>query len=76
MQIDRDALNKLLTLNDRQLKNIMTKLAVQSGIDAKEFNIDLDSVASIRRALSSATDEDLKRIAEQYEANNAKSKRR
>ena len=72
MQLDRASLDKLLTLNDRQLQNIMTRLAAQSGIDPKEFNIDLASVASIRKALMGATDEDLQRIAEQYEANRQK----
>ena len=74
MQLDRSSLNKLLSLNDRQLQGIMIRLASQSGIDPKEFNIDLESVASIRKALRNATDEDLKRIAEQYEANKGKAR--
>ena len=69
MQIDRSALEKLLTLNDRQLKAIIQKLANDSGIDPKEFHMDTESIESIRRALRTATDEDLKRVAEQYEAN-------
>ena len=69
MQLDRASLDKLLSLNDRQLQAIMIRLASQSGIDPKEFNIDLESVASIRSALRGATDEDLQRIADQYEAN-------
>lgn len=72
MQIDRAALDKLLTLNDRQLKSIIQRLATESGIDPKDFQMDTDSIESIRRALRSATDEDLKRVAEQYEANRRK----
>lgn len=72
MQIDRASLDKLLSLNDRQLQNVMIRLAAQSGIDPGEFNIDLDSVASIRKAIGSATDEDLQKIADQYEANKGK----
>ena len=75
MQIDRDALQRLLKLNDRQLQAIMIRIAEQSGIDPKDFNIDLGSVASIRQALSSATDEELNRIAEQYGKNAGKGKR-
>ena len=74
MQIDREAIDKLLTLNDRQLKHIIQRLANESGIDPSQFHIDPESIASIRSALSSASDEDLKQIAEQYESN--KSKRR
>ncbi len=69
MQLDRDALNKVLTLNDRQLKNLIQRLAAESGINPAEFNIDPSSIESIRKALGSATDEDLRRITEQYEAN-------
>ena len=69
MQIDRQALDKLLTLNDRQLKTIMLRLAAESGINPADFNMDPSSIESIRNALRTATDEDLIRIAEQYEAN-------
>jgi hypothetical protein len=66
MQINRDNLNKLLSLNDRQLKAMINKIAVQGGIDPAQFNIDPGSIQSIRQALGSATDEDIERIAEQY----------
>ena len=72
MQIDKASLDKLLAMNDRQLQTIMIRLAAQSGIDPKEFNIDLESVASIRKAIAGATDEDLQKIADQYEANKGK----
>ncbi len=72
MQIDREALDKLLTLNDRQLKMIIQRLAAQSGIDPAQFNMDPKSIDSIRYALQNASDEDLKRVAEQYEANQKK----
>ena len=72
MQIDRQALEKLLSMNDRQLKTVITHLATQIGIDPAEFNIDPRSIESIRRALSTASDEDLKRVAEQYDANRNK----
>lgn len=69
MEINREAIDKLLTLNDRQLKMIIQNLARESGIDPSQFNIDPQSIESIRKALGSASDEDLKSIAEQYEAN-------
>lgn len=74
MQINREGLDKLLNMNDIQLKMVITKLISQSGIDPAQFNIDPSSIESIRRVLSSATDADLARIAEQY-AQNQKSKR-
>ena len=69
MEINRDSINRLLSLNDRQLKSIIQNLARESGIDPSQFNIDTGSISSIRQALSGASDDDLRRVAEQYEAN-------
>ena len=69
MEIKRENVDKLLSLNDWQLKMIIQKIATESGIDPSQYNIDTNSIESIRRALSSASDEDLKQIAEQYEQN-------
>jgi len=67
MQIDRDALNKLLSLNDRQLKAVIGKIAAESGIDLSQFSINTKDIESIRTALSSATDEDLAKASREYE---------
>ena len=72
MQIDRSALEKLLSLNDRQLQFFITKLATESGIDPATFNIDLRDVQSIRRALSGATEQDLELVTQLYEQNKNK----
>ena len=69
MQIDRKMLNGLLSLNDRQLQSFFVRLINDSGIDPAQFNIDPQSVQSIRNAIRNASDEDLTKIAEQYEAN-------
>lgn len=69
MQIDRNALDNLLALNDKQLLTIINRLATSSGIDPSDYNIDPSSVASIRSAIRSATDEDLERIVKQYQNN-------
>ena len=76
MQINRDGLEKLLAMNDLQLKMIISRLVAESGIDPAQFNMDTGSIESIRRVLSSATDADLERIAAQYAENQNKSKRR
>ena len=72
MQIDRQALDKMLSLNDRQLKAILLRLAAEGGINPSDFNINPENMESIRHALRTATDADLTRIAEQYEANRQK----
>ncbi len=69
MQIDRSSVDKLLTLNDRQLKAIISRLVSESGIDPASFNINPSDIQSIRQALSSASDGDLQRVADMYEQN-------
>ncbi len=67
MQIDRQSLQKLLTLNDRQLGLVINKLAAENGIDPSAFNINPKDIESVRRALSSVSDEDLKLLTQQLE---------
>lgn len=75
MEIKRENIDKLLGLNDWQLKMIIQKIAKESGIDPSQFNIDTNSIESIRYALKNATDEDLKKVVEQYEQNQKNKKR-
>lgn len=68
MEFDRKSLEKLLSLNDRQLGLVINRIAAENGIDPASFNIDPANIASIRSALSGASDEELKKIAEQFDA--------
>ncbi len=68
MQIDRKNLDALLSLNDRQLMAIITRLVSESGIDPSQFNMNPSDIASIRSAISGASDEQLQSVAEQYMA--------
>ena len=72
MQIDRASLERLLSLNDRQFSSVITRLIAQSGIDPAEFQLNTKDVESLRKALAGASDDDLRRIAEQYEASQRK----
>ncbi|MCI5513202.1 MAG: hypothetical protein MR471_03680 [Clostridia bacterium] len=64
MQLDRNAINKLLSLNDFQLKIVISRLLKENGIDPSMLNIDTKNMASIRRSLENATDEDIKRATD------------
>lgn len=68
MQIDRQSLDRLLSLNDKQLGRVIEKLASDNGIDISSLNIDMRNIAAIRGALSSATDEDIARLAKEIES--------
>lgn len=65
MKLDRNALEKLLNLNDSQLKNLMETIALESGIDLSKFNISTQDISSIRSALSNATDRDIEMAEKQ-----------
>ena len=75
MQIDRRSLEKLLTLNDRQLSTVIARLLAESGIDPASFNIDPKDIVGLRRAIANASDEDLKLVAEQYESYRSQKRR-
>ena len=63
MQIDREAVNKLLALNDFQLKIVIKRLLRENGISADALNIDTGNISSLRKTLSEATDDDIERFA-------------
>lgn len=64
MQLDKNTLNMLLSLNDTQLVNIIKTISEKSGLDLSNFNISSNDVQSIRYALENASDEDIKRAQE------------
>lgn len=72
MQIDRKAINRMLNLNDEQLKSVIRSLADNAGLDLSGFQISPNDIDSIRRALASATDDDIARASEQLNARKRK----
>lgn len=68
MKLDRKALDRLLNLNDSQLKGVIESIAAESGLDLSSFGISSRDIESIRKALSAATDEDITRAAEELDA--------
>ena len=65
MTLDRNAVEKLLALNDKQLALVIKKLTAEAGIDPSLIQINTSNIQALRTALSMATDEDLKRASEQ-----------
>jgi len=65
MQLDRNALNKMLSLNDRQLQMLIEKLTGEYGLDLSHFQVREGDLAGLRRAIRNASDEDLLALTEQ-----------
>lgn len=67
MQIDRKMLDRLLTMNDAQLREVIETIAAEAGIAPGVLGLDPKNIQSIRGALGSATDADLKQINAIYD---------
>ena len=59
MKLDRKALERLLSLNDAQLRTVLDKLAREYGLDLTPLSIGQGDLEGLRRALRTATDEEL-----------------
>ena len=58
MQLDQKNLDRLLSLSDRQLEDMIKKIGKDGGVDLSTFHITSTDAQSIRRALRSFTDAD------------------
>ena len=67
MQIDQKMLNRLLTMNDEQLGNLIQEIAKEAGIDPSMLGLNPQNIADVRNALGNATDGDLEKLNAVYE---------
>ena len=65
MQLDRKTLDRLLSLNDRQLQAVIDKLVAEFGLDLSGFRVKEGDMDALRRAIRTASDEDLMALGEQ-----------
>ena len=65
MQLDRKSLDRLLSLNDRQLAAIVEKLATEYGLDLSRFQIQPGDMEGLRRAIRGASDRELLELTQQ-----------
>ncbi len=61
MQLNKKTIDILLSLNDKQLMEIVNSIVEKSGVDLSIFNITKNDIGSIRKGLKNATDEDIKK---------------
>ena len=59
MKLDRKALERLLSLNDAQLRAVIDRLASEYGLDLSSLQIKQGDMAGLRRFLKSTSDEEL-----------------
>lgn len=64
MEFDRNALSRLLSLNDSQLKFLVNKFARDYGIDLSSYNVTEGDIVSVRRALENLSDAQLRDLGQ------------
>ena len=67
MQLDQKMLNRLLAMNDDQLGALIQQIAREAGIDPAELGLQPQNIASVRQALTNATDDDLEKLNQVYD---------
>ena len=66
MQIDRNALNRILGMSDTQLAALITQIAQETGIDPAALGLNPRNIAGVRQALSGATEDDIRKLDALY----------
>ncbi len=67
MKLDKKTVNRLLTLNDERLSGMIRGIAEDAGIDPSLLGLNPENIQELRRALESATQEDLDQLTQTYE---------
>lgn len=67
MQLDPNKLNQLLAMNDEQLLALVGKIAQESGISPDALRIQPQNLTDLRKALGSASNNDLEQLNRVYQ---------
>lgn len=59
MNFNRDALTKLLALDDENLKKVLIEIAREAGVDTSSFNVSNADISKLRGVLSIASNDDI-----------------
>ena len=64
MQLDKKSLDRLLKLNDDQLRGVLGKLLTEYGVDVSRVPLQQMDMKALRAVLAAATDEDITRFVQ------------
>ena len=62
MQLDRKSLDRLLRLNDEQLRGVLGKLLAEYGVDVSRVPLAQMDMTALRAVLAAVTEEDIARL--------------
>ena len=66
MELDRRSLERLLRLNDEQLRSVLGKLLTEYGVDVSRVPLQQMDMTALRGVLAAATDEDITRFLQAF----------
>ena len=66
MNFNRDALTKLLALDDESLKKVLAEIANEAGVDPSSFNVSSADISKLRGVLSIASNDDIAAFIAQF----------
>ena len=66
MNLDQNSIQRLLSLNDAQLRLVLKKLAAENGIDLSGFSLGAAELAQLRTMLSMATPEQVQQLLTRF----------
>lgn len=66
MQLDKKGLERLLGLNDDQLRVVLGKLLTEYGVDVSRVPLAHMDMTALRSVLAVATDEDITRLLQSF----------
>ncbi len=66
MQLDKKSLDRLLRLNDDQLRGVLGKLLAEYGVDVSRVPLASLDIGALRSILQAATDEDIARFLHMF----------
>lgn len=69
MQLDKKSLDRLLKLNDDQLRVVLGKLLTEYGVDVSRVPLAQMDMTALRAILQAATDEDITRFMQMFSGN-------
>ena len=65
MTLDQNSIQRLLALNDTQLRMVLRKLAADYGVDLSGFALSHEELAQLRAMLSVATPEQVEQFMQE-----------
>ncbi len=66
MRPDRSILKQLLAMDDAQLRLLIGRIASQAGVDISGADLSAGALAAMRRAVDSASDEELEAVMGEF----------